>query len=85
MAYADPQPAPSAVSEADESSYGLTTHLSVVDKDRNMVSITSSLLSSFGSGMLVERAGYFLNNRMAYFYLDPNDVNALVPGKRTRQ
>ena len=53
---------------------GLTTYLAVVDKDHNMVSITSSLLSLFGSGMVVENAGYFLNNRMAYFYLDPSEV-----------
>jgi gamma-glutamyltranspeptidase/glutathione hydrolase len=73
------------VGEADPSTWGFTTYLAVVDKDRNMVSITSSILSTFGSGMVVEDAGYFLNNRMAYFYLDPQDVNALAPGKRTRQ
>jgi len=49
-----------------------------------MVSITSSLLSAFGSGMVVEGAGYFLNNRMAYFHLDEGDPNVLAPGKRTR-
>ncbi len=86
MVYADkPAEVPTEVVPAREDTYGLTTYLSVVDKDRNMVSITSSLLSSFGSGMVVQNAGYFLNNRMAYFYLDPSDVNALAPGKRTRQ
>ena len=84
-AYASPQQIPTGVGPAPENTYGLTTYLAVVDKDRNMVSITSSLLSSFGSGMVVEKAGYFLNNRMAYFYLDPSDVNSLQPGKRTRQ
>ncbi len=83
--YAEPRQFSNAVGSAPENTYGLTTYLAVVDKDRNMVSITSSLLSSFGSGMVVENAGYFLNNRMDYFYLDSNDVNALVPGKRTRQ
>jgi gamma-glutamyltranspeptidase / glutathione hydrolase len=63
----------------------LTTYLAVVDKDHNMVSITSSLLSGFGSGMVVDGGGFFLNDRMRYFYLDPADVNALQPGKRTRQ
>jgi gamma-glutamyltranspeptidase/glutathione hydrolase len=63
---------------------GHTTYLAVVDKDRNMVSITSSLLSTFGSGHVVEGAGFFLNNRMAYFGLDDDDVNVLKPGKRPR-
>jgi gamma-glutamyltranspeptidase/glutathione hydrolase len=69
----------------EEATLGLTTYLSVIDKDQNMVSITSSVLSGWGNGMVVEGAGFFLNNRMDYFYDDPNDVNALMPGKRTRQ
>ena len=50
-----------------------------------MVSLTSSLLSGFGSGMVVDKGGFFLNDRMRYFYLDPKDVNSLQPGKRVRQ
>ena len=50
-----------------------------------MVSLTSSLLSGFGSGMVVENGGFFMNDRMRYFYLDPADVNSLQPGKRVRQ
>ena len=69
----------------EEHTLGLTTYLNVIDKDQNMVSITSSILSSWGNGMVVEGAGFLLNNRMNYFHDDPNDVNALVPGKRTRQ
>jgi gamma-glutamyltranspeptidase/glutathione hydrolase len=72
-----------AVREATED--GHTTYLAVVDKDRNMVSITSSLLSLFGSTHVVEGAGFFLNNRMAYFGLEADDVNVLKPGKRVRQ
>jgi gamma-glutamyltranspeptidase / glutathione hydrolase len=63
---------------------GHTTYLAVVDKDRNMVSITSSLLSAFGSGHVAGSAGFFLNNRMAYFSLDADDVNVLKPRKRPR-
>ena len=63
---------------------GHTTYLAVVDRDRNMVSITSSLLSAFGSGHVAGGAGFFLNNRMAYFSLDADDVNVLKPGKRPR-
>ncbi len=85
LAWSAPQPAPdlSVVREASED--GHTTYLAVVDKDRNMVSITSSLLSLFGSGHIVEGAGFFLNNRMAYFGLEPDDVNVLQPRKRVRQ
>jgi gamma-glutamyltranspeptidase/glutathione hydrolase len=82
--YSRPSQAPEGSAPAGEDSFGLTTYLAVVDQDRNMVSLTSSLLSAFGSGMVVEGAGYLLNNRMAYFYLEPEDVNALAPGKRTR-
>ena len=64
---------------------GHTTYLAVIDKDRNMVSITSSLLSLFGSGHVAEGTGIMLNNRMAYFGLEPDDVNVLRPGKRVRQ
>jgi gamma-glutamyltranspeptidase/glutathione hydrolase len=84
FAYASARNVPSSVGPATEDTYGLTTYLAVVDEDRNMVSITSSLLSAFGSGMVVDGAGYFLNNRMAYFYLDESSPNALAPGKRTR-
>jgi gamma-glutamyltranspeptidase/glutathione hydrolase len=63
----------------------LTTYLTVVDKDHNMASITSSLLSGFGSGVVVDGGGFFMNDRMRYFYLDPKDVNSLQPRKRTRQ
>ncbi len=64
---------------------GHTTYLAVVDKDRNMVSVTSSLLSIFGSGHVVKGAGFVLNNRMAYYGLEDDDVNVLKPGKRVRQ
>ncbi|MGH9319552.1 MAG: gamma-glutamyltransferase [Vicinamibacteria bacterium] len=83
--YASAKHVPAGMGPTPEDTYGLTTYLAVVDGERNMVSITSSLLSAFGSGMVVEGAGYFLNNRMAYFDLDEKDVNALAPGKRTRQ
>jgi gamma-glutamyltranspeptidase / glutathione hydrolase len=83
VAYAPPQLVPNTVITAEEN--GHTTYLAVVDKDRNMVSVTSSLLSLFGSGHVVEGAGFVLNNRMAYYGLEEDDVNVLRPGKRVRQ
>ena len=64
-----------------------TTHIDAVDKDRNMVTITSSVASNFGSGMYVdgEGGGYFLNDVLARFNLDPKHPNALAPHKRPRQ
>lgn len=65
---------------------GLTTYVGAVDKERNMVSITSTIWSDFGNSMYVDGAGggFFLNNRMGLFYLDPKDPNALAPCKRPR-
>jgi gamma-glutamyltranspeptidase / glutathione hydrolase len=86
QAYAVPQPAPSHVRAFNpDEILNLTTYLTVVDKDHNMVSLTSSLLSGFGSGLVVENGGFFLNDRMRYFYLEPDNVNSLQPGKRVRQ
>jgi gamma-glutamyltranspeptidase / glutathione hydrolase len=86
QAYAAPQPSPAQVGAFNpDEILNLTTYLTVVDKDHNMVSLTSSLLSGFGSGLVVENGGFFLNDRMRYFYLDPADVNSLQPGKRVRQ
>jgi gamma-glutamyltranspeptidase/glutathione hydrolase len=84
--YASPHTAPAAVAPFDpDAILNLTTYLAVVDTDHNMVSITSSLLSSFGSGIVVDKGGFFLNDRMRYFYLEPENVNSLQPGKRVRQ
>ena len=49
------RPAPTRVKPFDpDEILNLTTYLAVVDKDHNMVSVTSSLLSGFGSGMVVD-------------------------------
>ena len=86
QAYSGPQAPPAVTKPFDpDEILNLTTYLAVIDKDHNMVSITSSLLSGFGSGVVVDKGGFFLNDRMRYFYLDPKDVNALQPGKRVRQ
>jgi gamma-glutamyltranspeptidase / glutathione hydrolase len=85
IAYAAPQPPADLAQVTIGEENGHTTYLAVVDKDRNMVSVTSSLLSLFGSGHVVKGAGFVLNNRMAYYGLDEDDVNVLKPGKRVRQ
>ena len=86
QAYASPQPMPTVARPFDpDAILNLTTYLAVVDKDHNMVSVTSSLLSGFGSGIVVDKGGFFMNDRMRYYYLDPDDVNSLQPHKQVRQ
>jgi gamma-glutamyltranspeptidase/glutathione hydrolase len=63
---------------------GYTTYYAAVDQDRNMVSITSTIWSDFGNCMYVEGAGFFLNNRMGLFYLDPQEPNVVGPRRRPR-
>lgn len=46
-----------------------TTHLSVVDRAGNAVALTTTLNSSFGSGRMVEGAGFLLNNELDDFAL----------------
>jgi gamma-glutamyltranspeptidase/glutathione hydrolase len=64
-----------------------TTHIDVVDKNRNMVTITSSVASNFGSAMYVDgdAGGFFLNDVLARFNIDPKHPNGIAPRKRPRQ
>ncbi len=59
-----------------------TTHFVVVDRDGMMVSATNTLSNFFGSGLMVE--GFWLNDQLKNFSRDPESVNAVGPGKRTR-
>jgi len=69
-----------------------TTHYSVYDSSGTAVSVTTTLNSAFGSKVVVEGAGFLLNNEMNDFSEKPGvpnqfgllgmDANAIVPGKR---
>ncbi len=48
-----------------------------------MVSLIQSVAYDFGSGIVAEGTGMLLQNRGAYFQLDPAHVNRLEPKKRT--
>lgn len=60
-----------------------TTHYSIVDKDGNAVSITTTLNGGFGSKIFVKGAGFLLNNEMDDFSSKPGVPNmfGLVGGK----
>jgi gamma-glutamyltranspeptidase/glutathione hydrolase len=69
-----------------------TTHYSILDKWGNAVSNTYTLNLGFGSGVVVEGAGFLLNNEMDDFSVKPGVPNAygvvgskaneIQPGKR---
>ena len=69
-----------------------TTHFSVVDRWGNAVSNTYTLNGSFGAGVVVEGAGFLLNDEMDDFSIKPGApnqfgvvggaANAIAPGKR---
>ncbi|MBC7868108.1 MAG: gamma-glutamyltransferase, partial [Gloeobacteraceae cyanobacterium ES-bin-316] len=69
-----------------------TTHISIVDKEGNAVSVTTTLNGNYGSYTVVEGAGFLLNNEMDDFSVKegfPNmygavgkAANAIAPGKR---
>ncbi len=64
-----------------------TSHFSVIDRAGNAVSYTSTIESSFGSGLMV--GGYYLNNELTDFDMAPELDGRLVAnrvegGKRPR-
>jgi gamma-glutamyltranspeptidase/glutathione hydrolase len=60
---------------------GDTVYIAVVDRDGNAVSLVQSLYGVFGSGVVAGETGIVLQNRGAYFSLDPAHPNVLRPGK----
>ncbi len=82
------EPAQAQMAEESEE----TTHFSVVDADGNAVSLTYTLEYSYGSRIVVEGAGFLLNNEMGDFNAIPGRTdstgrigtrpNLVEPGKR---
>lgn len=61
-----------------------TSHMSVIDKARNVAAITESLECFFGSGVTIPGTGFCLNDTMHDFNVNPGDVNSIRAGKRPR-
>ena len=69
-----------------------TSHFSIIDSEGNLVAATQTVNLTFGSGMVVDGAGFLLNDEMDDFALRPGtpnafgvlgyDANAVAPGKR---
>src|SRR5260370_6090573 len=72
-----------AVGQSDVGEGGDTIYLCAADEHGNYVSLIQSVAYGFGSGIVAEGTGMLLQNRGAYFKLDPRHVNRLEPKKRT--
>lgn len=64
-----------------------TSHISIVDKDGNVLSMTTSIENAFGSAIMVN--GYLLNNQLTDFSFEPTKegkpvANRVEGGKRPR-
>ena len=81
-------PGASAVGPDHTAEPGGTTHFVIVDAHGNVVSMTTTVESIFGSGRMVD--GFFLNNQLTDFSFSPTDAggrpaaNAVAPFKRPR-
>lgn len=60
---------------------GDTVYVCAVDARGNAASLIQSVYGVYGSGMVAGRTGVVLQNRSAYFSLDPAHPNRLEPGK----
>jgi gamma-glutamyltranspeptidase/glutathione hydrolase len=71
-----------------------TTHFTVVDRHGNVVSVTSTIESAWGTGLMVPGYGFLLNNELTDFNFEPAasadpaaynpGANDVAPGKRPR-
>jgi gamma-glutamyltranspeptidase/glutathione hydrolase len=69
-----------------------TTHYSVADAERNVVSVTYTINGNFGASVVAPGTGFLLNNEMDDFAVKPGasnlfglvqgEANAIAPGKR---
>jgi gamma-glutamyltranspeptidase len=60
---------------------GDTVYIAAVDRDGNAASLVHSIYGGFGAAVVAGNTGVVLQNRSAYFSLDPKSPNKVEPGK----
>jgi gamma-glutamyltranspeptidase/glutathione hydrolase len=59
-----------------------TTHFCAADSEGNMVALTQTLMSLFGSCVMLPKTGITMNNGMLWFDPEANRPNSIAAGKR---
>jgi gamma-glutamyltranspeptidase / glutathione hydrolase len=59
-----------------------TTHMTVIDRDGNIVTLTQTLLSLFGARIVLPQSGILMNNGINWFDPRPGGPNAIAADRR---
>ncbi len=70
------------VEDGDDAPASNTTHLTVIDRDGMVVTLTQTLLSLFGAKVLLPETGVLMNNAVNWFDPRPGKPNSMAPNKR---
>jgi gamma-glutamyltranspeptidase/glutathione hydrolase len=68
--------------DAEAGAQTSTTHITAIDRDGTIVSLTTTLLSLFGSYYVLPSTGILMNNGIMWFDPRPGRPNSIAPGKR---
>ncbi len=79
----DPERASTEVAPGQPFDHSDTVYLTVVDEDRNAISLIESIFGGFGSMVVPGDLGFALQNRGSGFTLEEGHLNSLEPHKRS--
>ena len=78
----DKDPGPVQPGDPAKYEHESTTSFSIMDKKGNMITVTQSLNDWWGSGVVIEGYGFFMNDHMDDFNPKPGNANSMEAGKR---
>jgi gamma-glutamyltranspeptidase / glutathione hydrolase len=68
--------------DAEAASPTSTSHITAIDRDGGIAALTTTLLSLFGSHLVLPKSGILMNNGIMWFDPRPGHPNSMAPGKR---